>query len=130
MSQENVHSVNHSQGHRCKVIADYSASNPEPVHIHAGDELALDGREYRWQGRSDWVYIWCTNQQGKSGWVPASYIRQQGAKGLAYADYDATELTVQSGEILLSEKEESGWLWCTNQQGQSGWVPLANIEYQ
>ena len=24
--------------------------------------------------------------------------------------------------------QESGWIWCTDQAGQSGWVPAENVE--
>jgi hypothetical protein len=29
---------------------------------------------------------------------------------------------------LIMGKEESGWIWCTNQERQSGWVPVDHVE--
>jgi hypothetical protein len=43
-------------------------------------------------------------------------------------DYDATELSADVGEELAASQEESGWIWCTNRAGRTGWVPLDNVE--
>lgn len=42
--------------------------------------------------------------------------------------YDAIELTIRVGEILACHKEESGFIWVTNQAGQNGWVPSNQVE--
>ena len=47
---------------------------------------------------------------------------------MALCDYEATELSVSVGEELIMGKEESGWIWCTNQDGESGWVPAEHVE--
>ena len=39
----------------------------------------------------------------------------------------AVELAVQAGDDLIVTREESGWLWCTNRRGASGWVPAAAV---
>jgi uncharacterized protein YgiM (DUF1202 family) len=38
-------------------------------------------------------------------------------------DYEAVELTVQLGDLLTVHKAESGFLWVTDQDGRTGWVP-------
>ena len=48
--------------------------------------------------------------------------------GIALCDYEATELSVSVGEELRMGKEESDWIWCTNQKGKSGWVPADHVE--
>jgi len=128
MSQHDIRSTGKHPRRECRVIAEYQKSNPDPIIMRKGDEVELTGKEDHWQGRPDWVYIWCTNQHGQSGWVPKPYIEQQGTKGTARFDYNATELTAHTGETLIAGQEESGWMWCANQHGQSGWVPIANIE--
>jgi hypothetical protein len=40
-------------------------------------------------------------------------------------------LVMRAGEVLAIVEKESewrGWLWCTNQQGESRWVPEAFVE--
>ena len=75
------------------------------------------------------MWIWCTDQRGKSGWVPKDGIdfHANSTIGIARYDYAATELTVAVGDELVVEREESGWLWCTDQRGKSGWIPAAHV---
>ncbi|HLZ64189.1 MAG TPA: SH3 domain-containing protein [Ktedonosporobacter sp.] len=110
----------------CRVIKDHQAAYPDPLHMHAGETLLVSKKEYPWNDNPDWTFVWCTNQQGKSGWVPKKYIEQPGAQALY--EYNCLELSVKVGEEVAGVQEECGWIWCTNQQGKSGWVPLENIE--
>ena len=105
-----------------RVIAGYEAAYPDPLIIRAGERLTVGDRKTTWEG-----WLWCTNHDGQSRWVPGIYVQRQGNTGLALCDYDATELTVHAGEELVADQEAADWLWCTNQQGQSGWVPIANL---
>ena len=107
----------------CRVISDYQSAYPEPLVVSAGGELTISEKESSWSG-----WVWCTNRDGKSGWVPEIYVERRGDTGVALYDYEATELTVKVGEELTVSKDESGWMWCTNQEGQSGWVPAENVE--
>ena len=52
-------------------------------------------------------------------------MRKDDRNGVILTDYSAAELTVMEQEELLVAHEESGWLWCMNRQGDSGWVPGA-----
>ena len=73
-------------------------------------------------------WVWCTNQKGKGGWVPINYIELTGGTGVARYDYEATELSANRDEVLTVSQEFSGWAWCTNHKGVSGWLPIANLE--
>ncbi len=106
----------------CKVIEDYKSTCSDPLIITQGEILIVEKRESEWP---DW--IWCRNKGGKEGWVPENYLEIYENSGKALQNYNATELSVKIGEGLMIEKEESGWIWSTNQQGKSGWVPLRNI---
>ncbi len=106
-----------------RVIADYESAYPDPLVIHAGEELAVDDRPTEWDG-----WLWCTAHSGKEGWVPEAYVERNGDTCLALRHYDATELTVHTGEELVAGEEAGGWLWCTNRLGQSGWVPADHLE--
>lgn len=108
-----------------KVIRSHQQSYVDPITIQVGDMVEASGKEDSWNG---WIWIWCTNLQGKSGWVPKSYVELSGSTGRALYDYSAIELSVNSGEEVVIEKEESGWVWCVKRDGKRGWVPLENIE--
>ena len=113
-----VTDVNAARLRICRAIAEYRSADDDPLHVCAGYELTISERESEWQG-----WLWCTDQSGKSGWVPELYIERRGETGVMLCDYDATELSVRAGEELLAGVEESGWVWCTNREGLSGWVP-------
>lgn len=110
-------------GQTVRVIKAYHTPFPDPLIIKAGDKLDLSDRESGWPG-----WIWCTTSAGQSGWVPAAYVEPMGRLGLARRDYDATELSAEVGEELTVGNEESGWLWCADRLGRSGWIPVENVE--
>jgi hypothetical protein len=107
----------------CRVISAYQSAYPDPLVIKVGEELTVGEKESEWSG-----WVWCTNQNGKGGWVPKKYVKHKGDIWVARFDYDATELSVDIGEELIMGYEESGWIWCANQQGQHGWVPADHLE--
>jgi len=107
---------------KCRVISEYQSPYSDPLVIKAGEQLAIGEKESEWSG-----WVWCTNQNGKSRWVPEKYVQRQGDTALALRGYEATELTVSVGEELTLGEQESGWIWCTNQEGQSGWVPADHV---
>jgi hypothetical protein len=110
--------------YQVRVIEEYQAPYPDPIRVHKGDEVMVD--EHKRTDIAGW--IWCTSRAGKSGWVPRAYIDLQGSAGKMQCDYSAVELTIQVGEILSVGKVESSFYWATNQSGQQGWVPMANVE--
>ena len=107
----------------CRVIAKYQSPYSDPVIFSAGEELTIGEKESEWSG-----WLWCTNRGGKSRWVTETYIERKGDTGVMRCDYEATELSVNVGEELVLGKEESDWIWCTNQAGKSGWAPMDNVE--
>ena len=107
----------------CRVAREYQSPYSEPLAISAGEELTIGEKESSWSG-----WVWCTNRDGKSRWVPEKYVERKGNSGTALYDYEATELSVSVGEELTMGQVESGWIWCTNQRGQSGWVPADHVE--
>jgi diadenosine tetraphosphate (Ap4A) HIT family hydrolase len=109
----------------CRVIADYRSAFPDPLIIQPGEELWAGERDPRWSG-----WVWCRNREGHSGWVPEAYICKKGSTYRASRYYDATELTVKTGERLIVEGQESEWLWCQDERGKRGWVPSENVEIQ
>jgi hypothetical protein len=105
-----------------RVISDYQSPFPTPLRVGKGQELAIGSRESEWPG-----WIWCTAPDGQSGWVPESYVARRGDRARVLRGYDASELSVRAGEEVAAGIEESGWIWCTNQEGQVGWVPAKHL---
>jgi len=105
-----------------RVIAAYRSPYTDPWLIRVGEELTIGEKETEWSG-----WVWCTNRHGTSRWVPETYVERKGDVCIARRDYEATELAVSAGEELIAGQEESGWFWCTNREGQSGWVPIENL---
>ena len=107
----------------CKVIKPYLSAYPNPIKIKMGELVTINDKKSEWPG-----WTWCTDKNGKSGWIPDCYVRKEGSKSIALLDYEATELTVETGEILKIKKEECGWFWCINQRGVEGWIPSENVK--
>ena len=107
-----------------RVIEEYQAPFPDPIRARAGEEVIVDLRKET--DIAGWV--WCTNHEGKSGWVPKLYVETKRNQGWMLQEYNAIELTIHVGDILKVHKEESSFYWVTNQVGEQGWVPIANIE--
>ena len=110
-----------------QVSRDYRATNADPITVRAGEPLLLSGRVEPWMDQPEWIWVWATDPRGKSGWVPQTYILQQGDQASARYDYSARELDAGAGEIVRIEREESGWYWCANHQGEQGWLPVDHV---
>ena len=106
-----------------RVISAYQSAYPDPLVIRAGEEVTIEEKESEWRS-----WVWCTSRSGKSGWIPERYVERKREKSIVLHDYEGTELTVNVGEELTVGREESGWIWCTNRKGQSGWVPADHVE--
>ena len=110
------------------VIKAYRSSNADPISLRKGDPIRV-GRAY--DGDPEWQdWIWCENQTGKGGWVPRNLITIRGSTGTAQEDYCACELCVQGGETLNAIEVLNGWIRAQRSNGETGWVPLRNLEPQ
>jgi hypothetical protein len=124
---ERIWKVSWIEGKRtCRVIVDYESPYTDPCTFNAGEKLTIGEKESEWDG-----WVWCTNREGKSRWVPEAYVEHRGDVCVMLRDYESTELSVSAGEVLsITGQAESGWVWCTNQAGQSGWVPEDNVRVE
>lgn len=111
------------KGRYYRVIKDYNSAYPVPLIMKAGEKLHFENKESEWPG-----WVWCTNAEGNSRWAPESFITKRGTGAVMQCDYDATELTVTVGDKLEIVAETAGWARCINDKGESGWVPLDNVE--
>ena len=89
----------------------------ETVQVHRED----DGYPGWW---------WCTAPDGREGWVPVEILHErvaEGARALVLADYDARELAVVEGELVIVEGESHEWVYVRNAAGEGGWVPATHL---
>ena len=116
---------------RCLVMKDYQSSNPDPIKIQAAETFQVSEKTDAWDNNPNWMWVWCTDTRGKSAWVPKTIINmdKDGQTGTTNRPYDATELTVTTGDELSVAQEESGWLWCVDKRGEQGWVPVAHVSW-
>ena len=106
-----------------RVIKAHQSPDPDPLIVRKGERLSFERRETEWAG-----WIWCTSDSGKGTWVPENWVEIEEDSCVMKRDYNATELSVIVGEVLTVEFEESSWAWATNEGGESGWVPLQNLD--
>jgi len=115
---------NRIENFSCMVIESWTAANSDPIRASAGDPVELNGRQDIWDG---YIWLWAKNQDGKEGWIPDCIV-SKGAQKTATETYSAMELTCQKGQYLTVEKRLHGWIWCSEQSGQKGWVPERNLQ--
>jgi len=122
--------TNGGGGTRWRVLRAHRASHADPIAVRAGDLVAVGRRDTTWPD-----YLWCTGPDGREGWAPEAFLgpagggpdESGGAAGRdvrrALRDYDARELDVAPGDVVLAGEEAGGWCWCEVEDGRSGWVP-------
>lgn len=109
---------------RGRVVKKYITPYPDPLIFNKDEIVVIDSNKTsEWDG-----WIWCTTEQKKSGWIPESYLRIENNEAVLLRDYDATELSVEIGTVLIILDTEAGWYWCKTDRGQSGWVPTENMK--
>lgn len=106
------------------VVERYERSRENPVRGEAGDELQV-GRSDDWSGHE---WRWCTDGRGRRGWVADEALDVRGERGVLRRDFDAVELTVSAGDQVFGSEIVAGWLWATDADGESGWLPLEVVE--
>lgn len=108
---------------KVQVTSSYRKPYENPISVRANDQVIPDfSKESDIEG-----WVWCIAQDGRSGWTPRAWLVQTHGQWRVTRDFNAVELTVEVGEVLVVSDEESGFYWETKQNGQSGWVPCANV---
>jgi len=103
---------------RRQVVLTYVALYPDPIRIRGGEQVELQRQDDEYPG-----WWWCQSAEGRQGWVPESILEINGAKARILVDYDARELSVKTGDVVETLQYLGGWVWVTNTEGQSGWIP-------
>ena len=113
---------------RYRVIDDYESPYPDPIVFRKGEQVAvgeefLDNPEWR-----NWV--WCTGTNDKQAWVPKQYLEIHGITGTLKEDYNARELSVEAGEVVVVYETVNGFAMTEKTDGLRGWVPLNRMELE
>ena len=104
---------------RVLVTEPYQRPFDDPLVVGAGEPVEPDfDRPTDIEG-----WVWCIAGDGRCGWTPRSWLVQAADGWYVDRPYNAVELTVNPGEVLEVEFEESGFCWATGEDGRSGWVP-------
>jgi uncharacterized protein YgiM (DUF1202 family) len=96
-----------------------------PFVMNPGDEVTVvDAPSGAWP-----AFVLVTSGNGEKGWVPERYLERDGSAAKAARRYDTTTLDPGEGEVLtvVEEDLESGWLWCTDRSGRSGWFAIDHL---
>lgn len=100
---------------------------PNPITVHKGEEVLCieeSNQEDSWAG-----WILCQTKDNE-GWVPHQIVRVTNKAGLILEDYYAEEFDLEIGEILISNKEMNGWIWCHKESDSNkmAWAPLNHLK--
>jgi len=111
---------------RFRAVKEYRSPYPNPIRFAEGEEVTVGSvfdDEPAWP---DW--IWVENRNGKSAWAPRQYLTVSGSAGWFIRCYDARELSVQTGEVVVIDEVVNGFGAAVNANGEKGWVPLNYLE--
>lgn len=110
---------------RVKVTEAHKAPDRPPLKVQPGDRLGTGERDKEWP-----AFRRCMRADGVWGWVPDRHLRHesQGEAVVIHA-YDTTELSAAVGDVLtvVELDAEGEWLWCVDEAGREGWVPVSVV---
>jgi hypothetical protein len=101
-----------------RVVRDYVAQYPDPITVRAGDRVLVGVDDPEFPG-----WRWCTGPDRRAGWVPEPFFEAHGREAVMLRDYTARELTVSAGAEVSVGEAIHGWVWATDADGHTGWVP-------
>lgn len=110
-----------------KVIVNRTSETQRPIKLTCGEPVKCTEES---DPNGDWPgWVYCVGLD-KEGWVPKQIIEEINGQYFILEDYDATEFDLCIGEILISEKELNGWIWCRkmDQPDVTAWAPLNCLE--
>ena len=101
------------------VTSDHEIPERAPIAIQPGETVEVVEQSPEWP-----AFVLVTTASG-SGWVPERYLDGNRPTATVLRPYDTQELPASAGERLtvLEDDPESGWSWCVNAAGRTGWVP-------
>ena len=107
---------------RYRVIRSWTSSYDQELVLADGVTVSVQPRDSEWPG-----WLWCVAGDGTGGWVPQTRLEVDGDVARATRDYTSRELSVAVGDHLVGREEELGWVWCVDDAGNEGWVPVDRL---
>jgi|LGOV01.1.fsa_nt_gb hypothetical protein len=109
-----------------KVVKGRVSEFENPIKVSEGENVLIketSNPDGEWAG---WVYCETKNN---AGWIPDSIINAKADLGFINEDYNAFELDLVEGEILIRADAKNGWIWCykDDEPETFGWAPLNHI---
>jgi hypothetical protein len=108
---------------KLQVTKAHKASFDYSVLFKIGEKVSVGRENPEMRG-----WFWCKNLNGVWSWIPEEYLNRRGAEGTITHDYDTTELTAKTGEMLEYATEVKFWTLCVALDGKKGWVPTGNLK--
>ena len=102
---------------KVKVITDYLGEGKFPT-FPKGTRVTLTG-----EGDTHFLHWFPCEIEGHQTYVPESFI----ADDVLTRDYNPTELVQKEGDILGVAEIINAWLFATNENGVTGWIPAEAI---
>lgn len=109
-----------------KVVKARVTEFPNPVLVRTGENVICvdySNPEGEWAG---WVLCRTNDNEG---WLPNQILNIKNSNGIVTEDYCAVEFNLEVGEVLYSNKEMNGWIWCCKSTDSHiyAWAPLSNV---
>ena len=113
------------EGPLARIAQDYSTQYPDPITVRAGARVEVGRDDPEFPG-----WRWCTGPDGRQGWVPEDLIDGDRPTATMLRDYTARELDVRAGGEVRLGQGMHGWVWATDPDGRSGWIPVSCLEVE
>ncbi len=99
---------------------------PHPIAVRKGEAVAILRESVQEDGWTGWTF--CGTASGE-GWIPRELIAVHDGTGILLDDYCAEEFDLETGDMLMPEKEINGWIWCAKagRPDKMAWAPLDHL---
>lgn len=106
-----------------RVLADYEVTDPRPLILGVGAEVALVRKDPAWPG---WVWVECGADHG---WIPENFLADTaGATTTTIKPFNGRDLSAHKGALLSARDSAPGWIYAMDADEQTGWFPLFNLK--
>ncbi|KAH3756540.1 sorbin and SH3 domain containing 1 [Pelomyxa schiedti] len=114
-----------------EAVHSFESHSPIELSIQKGDKVQIMSRPPCAQ-QGGWVFV---KKDSSTGYVPHAYLKilpqeyPYEARVLYNHAGTGNELTITVGDLLTIEREaRNGWLYATNRQSASGYIPAKYVE--
>jgi len=104
---------------RFRANSDYEVIDRSPLRLACGDVVRPGAHDPAWPG---WTLV--ATESGRMTYLPDAMLEAD-ADGIyrVGAEFDATDLSLERGQLVEVLREVGGWFWCRAENGAEGWAP-------